>query len=258
LELPGVAASEESIGTLPEIDAFLPQAVSQPVMLIEADSGRKGQIGTHPNEHPPPVPVVDVEVVLHDPALSQLQMPALLCPDGNQDPGRFPGFEYHHYLISFGVLKVRIDKVIPSSLRGLQNGRVPFLAAVLDPVLKLLGDIAQAVASNPLALPIGIEEADHSFGLLKRLDQPVQKNPIETTVAKFDAILMVFAEGVHRLLQVVRYQELTALNASATLTITGYQGRSPWLSRNWWWNMLGGNELEVEGAGFLSKPFNTM
>ena len=39
-----------------------------------------------------------------------------------------------------------------------------------------------------------------------RLNQPVQKNPIETTVAKFDAILMVFAEGVHRLLQVVRYQ----------------------------------------------------
>ena len=65
-----MTALEESIGTLPEIDAFLPQAVSQPVMLIEADSGRKGQIGTHPNEHPPPVPVLDVEVVLHDPALS--------------------------------------------------------------------------------------------------------------------------------------------------------------------------------------------
>ena len=30
------------------------------------------------------------------------------------------------------------------------------------------------------------------------------------------------------------------------------------LSRNWWWNTLGGNELEVEGAGFLFKQFNTM
>jgi hypothetical protein len=96
--------------------------------------------------------------------------------------------------------------------------------------LKLLGGIAQAVASNPLALSIGIEETDHSLGLLKRLNQPVQKNPIETTVAKFDAILMVFAEGVHRLLQVLRYQELIALNASATSSsITEYQGRSPWL-----------------------------
>jgi hypothetical protein len=34
----------------------------------------------------------------------------------------------------------------------------------------LLGDIAQAVASNPSALPIGIEEADYSLGLLERLD----------------------------------------------------------------------------------------
>jgi hypothetical protein len=30
-------------------------------------------------------------------------------------------------------------------------------------------------------------------------------------------MLMVFAEGVHRLLQVVRYQELIAVNPSATL-----------------------------------------
>ena len=45
-------------------------------------------------------------------------------------------------------------------------------------------------------------------------------------------MLVVFAEGVHRLLQVVRYQELIALNASATSnSITGYQGRSPWLVR---------------------------
>ena len=29
------------------------------------------------------------------------------------------------------------------------------------------------------------------LGLLKRLDQPVQKNPIKTTIAKFDAILMM-------------------------------------------------------------------
>jgi hypothetical protein len=79
------------------------------------------------------------------------------------------------------------------------NGRAPFLAPVLDPVLKLLSDIAQAVASNPFALSIGIKEADHSLWLLKRLNQPVQKNPIKTAVTKFDAIVMVFAEGVHRL-----------------------------------------------------------
>ena len=30
------------------------------------------------------------------------------------------------------------------------------------------------------------------------------------------------------------------------------------LSRNWWWKQLGGNELEVEGTGFLFEPFNSL
>ena len=60
------------------------------------------------------------------------------------------------YLIGFGVLEVRIDKVITPSVRRIQNGRTPLPATVPDPVLKLLGDITQAVASNPFALPIGI------------------------------------------------------------------------------------------------------
>ena len=64
-----MTALEERIGTLPEIDPFLPHGVGQPVMLIEANSSGKGQIGTHPNEYPAPVAVIDVEVVLHDPAL---------------------------------------------------------------------------------------------------------------------------------------------------------------------------------------------
>jgi hypothetical protein len=56
-----------------------------------------------------------------------------------------------------GVLKVGIDKVITPSLRRIQKGRAPLLATVVDPVLKLLSDLAQAVASNPLPLPIGIK-----------------------------------------------------------------------------------------------------
>jgi hypothetical protein len=64
----------------------------------------------------------------------------------------------------------------------------------------LLSNITQKIASNPLALAIGIKEADYPLGLLKRLNQSVQKNPIKTTVGKFDAILVMLAEGVHRLL----------------------------------------------------------
>src|SRR6516165_10137121 len=127
-------------------------------------------------------------------------MPAFFTADGDHDPSWFSGFENDNHLIGFCCAKVRIDKLIPSALWCFQNGRAPFLGTILNPIAKLLGDIAQTVASNPLALPISVKETDYSFGLLKRLNQPIQKNPIETTVAEFDAIVMVFAEGVHRLL----------------------------------------------------------
>src|ERR1700747_964734 len=157
-------------------------------------------------------------------------MPAVFFSDGDHDPGRFPGFENDHHRIVLGVLKVGIDKVIPPPVGRIEDRHAPFLATILEPVLILLSDIAYELGSNSQALAVGIKETDHSFGLLKRLNQPVQKNAVQTTIAKFDAILMVFAEGVHRLLQVVRYQELIALNASATSSsMTGYQGRSPWL-----------------------------
>src|SRR4029077_10653788 len=137
-----MAAFEESIGTLLKIDPFGTHPVGHPVMLIEADACGKGQIGTDSYEHLTPALVVDVEVVLHDPALGQLQMPAVFRADAAHDTSRFPGFENHHYLIDLGLLKVWVDKVIPPSLRCIQNGRAPFLATVLDPALKLLGDIA--------------------------------------------------------------------------------------------------------------------
>jgi hypothetical protein len=50
------------------------------------------------------VAVVDVEVVLADPTLADLQMPAvvLLVADGSHDAGRFPGLEDDGYLIRLG------------------------------------------------------------------------------------------------------------------------------------------------------------
>src|SRR6202035_2452233 len=113
---------------------------------------------------------------------------------------RFPGFKNHYYLINLGPLKVWLDKVITPSRRCIQNGRLPFLATVLDPVLKLLGDIAQTVSRDSLALAIGIKETDDPLGLLEGLNQSVQKNAVKTTVTESYAILVMFAEGVHRLL----------------------------------------------------------
>ena len=193
-----MAACKERIGTLLKIDAFGTHAVSQPMVLIEADTRRKRQIGTDANEHPTPVLVVDVKVILHDPTRCQLEVPAVLCPDGDHDAGRFPGFENHNHPIVFGVPKVGSNKVITPCLGRIQNRHAPFEATVFEPVLKLLGNITQKIAGNPPALPIGIKEADDSLRLLKRLNQSVQKNAIKTTVGKFDAMLMVLVEGVHR------------------------------------------------------------
>ena len=170
LKLLRMTASEERIGTLLKIDAFGTHAVSQPVVLIKADTRRKREIGADANEHATPALVVNVKVVLHDPALSQLEVPALFCADGNHDPGRLPGFENHYYLAFFGVLKVGIDKVVTSSLRRIQDGGAPFLATVLDPVLKLLSDIAQKISGNSLALAVSIKEANYPLGLLKKAE----------------------------------------------------------------------------------------
>jgi hypothetical protein len=47
-------------------------------------------------------------------------------------------FKQCYHLIGLGLLKVRIDKVIAPPLRRIQHRDASFLAAVLEPILKLL------------------------------------------------------------------------------------------------------------------------
>jgi hypothetical protein len=74
------------------------------------------------------------------------------------------------------------------------------LTPILDPIAKLLSNLSQILACEPLCVPIGIEEANHAFGLLERLNQSVEKNAVKTAVTEFDVIVVMFAEGVHRAL----------------------------------------------------------
>ena len=46
-------------------------------------------------------------------------------------------------------------------------------------------------------MPINIEKADHSLGLLERLDQPVEQDPVKAPIAKADAVFVVLVKGVH-------------------------------------------------------------
>ena len=65
----GVRATQEGVGGLLKVDVLLLQAPGEPVMLVETDTGGKGEVGREADEHPAPVAIVDVEVVLNDPAL---------------------------------------------------------------------------------------------------------------------------------------------------------------------------------------------
>ena len=66
-----------------------------PVMLIEAHPGRERKVRADANKDPAPALVVDIKVVLHDPAVGDLKMPAveLLVADCGHDPRGLSGFE---------------------------------------------------------------------------------------------------------------------------------------------------------------------
>jgi len=169
------------------------------VVLVETEACRKGEIGTHADEHPAPVSIVEVEVVLHDPALRQLEVPAvvLLFPDGDQNPCRFSCLQNEDNLVRLGMAKVGFDKLVASTFRGFQDGDVPFLRSVLHPVLKLLGDVPQHIPADGVLISIGAEESNHPFRLLKGLDETVEQNPVKAAIPETNAILVMLVEGVH-------------------------------------------------------------
>src|ERR1051326_8573794 len=125
--------------------------------------------------------ILDVEVVLHDPALRHLQMPAVLrlVPDGCQDARGFARLQDRNDLIGFGAFEIRIDEYVAAALRSLQDGRTPFPRSIDYPVLKLAGDIAQDIPADRILLTVGVKETDHPLGLLEGLDQPVEQDAIK-------------------------------------------------------------------------------
>ena len=199
LETLGCATPQKRIRALFEVDVLLAHAVGQPVMLIETDPGGKREIRAHAHEYPAPAWVVDVEVVLHDPALGDLQVPAvrLLVADGGHDPGRLSGLEDDDDPVGPCALEVRLDKFVTPALWCLNNRGAPAFGLVLDPGLKLFGGIAQQVAADRIDVSVAVEEADHALGLLKWLDQPVEQDPVKAAVREADAVLVVLVEGVH-------------------------------------------------------------
>src|ERR1700720_1634266 len=178
-------------------------------MLIEAHPGRERKVRADANKDPAPALAVDVKVVLDDPAICDLKMPAveLLVADRCHDARRLSGFQDDDDLIGLGCLEVRVDEFVAPALWRLDNRGVPFVGLILDPALKLLGGAAQNIAADRIEAPIGSEKADDPLGLLKWLDKPVQQNPVKTPIAKANAVPVMLVEGIHGRLPLIRSRQ---------------------------------------------------
>ena len=181
LQALGMLAVEESVGMLLKLDWFLPQTVGQPIMLVEVDASRKREVRANPHEQASPMAVIDGEVVLGDPALPDLKVPAVFAgvSDGHHDAGGFACLEDHHYLVGRGLPEVRRYELVTRAPGSVHDRGTPSLGAVLYPIAKLRGDVAQNIAADRVLRAIGTEEANYPFGLLEGLNDRVEEDAVE-------------------------------------------------------------------------------
>ena len=181
------------------MESLLPHAMGEPVMLVETDAGGKGEVGAQADEHPTPAAIVDIKVILHDPPLRQLQMPSvvLFVANGSQDACWFSCLQDDDHLVGFGMTKIGLDKVVASTFGSFQDGGVPFLATILHPVVELISDFSQHIPAHRVLISIGTEESDYPLGLLERLNDAVEQNPIKAAISESNAILVMLEECVH-------------------------------------------------------------
>jgi hypothetical protein len=191
----------EGVGALLKTNARLLQAQSQPVMLIETDARGEREMRTDPHKHLSPTGVLDIEVVLLDPAPLHFQMPTIVLPDGGHDRGGLAGFDDGHDLVGLRTSEIALHEIIASAGGIFLNGYTPFLRTVFGPVVILRGDVAQQLPTHGIDLPIAPEKAHGSLFLLKGPDHGMEQDTIEATISETDVILMVFIEGVHGVLQ---------------------------------------------------------
>src|SRR6516162_6701455 len=135
-----IGTLQEGVGALLKADATLLHAQGQPVVLIETDASREGEVGTDPYKHLPPAGVLDIEVVLLDPTVFQLQMPTVVFPDGFHDGGGLARFDDGHDLIGLCASEVALHRIVAPAWGIFLNRYTPFLGAVLGPVVVLRSD----------------------------------------------------------------------------------------------------------------------
>jgi hypothetical protein len=123
LEPGGVIARQKHVPALPEADALGLHPARQPVMLIETQPSRERKVPADADEHPAPVAVEQVEVVLDRLAPLELRMPAVVLPDGKK-ARRFAASEDNDDVIGFCPAEVPIDELVAgASMMGMSHWR---------------------------------------------------------------------------------------------------------------------------------------
>jgi hypothetical protein len=71
------------------------------------------------------------------------------------------------------------------------------LGTIRNPILILVGNIAQQIAAYRIGLAKVFEEIDHANGRLEVLDAGIEDDSIEAAILEIDVILVMLDEGVH-------------------------------------------------------------
>lgn len=143
-------------------------------MLIETHAGGEREIRANPHEHRSPVAILDVEVILVDPTLLHFQVPVLVLSNGGHKTCRFSGFDDGHDLIRPRLAKPGSEEVVAPVFRIFLDFDLPLLRSLLDPVLVLLGNVAQHFAADRVDAAVDPEEPDDPCPLEERLDDGIQ------------------------------------------------------------------------------------
>jgi hypothetical protein len=190
---------EKGVAALFEANATFLHLIGKPMVLVEADPGRKWEIGTDPNEHASEVPVVQIEVKLVDPPVLELEMAPtrFFGFDAVEDSSRLSRLYDRNDLIRLSASEEGFGEFVTPVLRCFKKRSFPDRQTIRYPVLVLACDITQHIPRDRIDVAAGAEETNNAFGLLERLDGGIEKHPIEAAIMESDVILMVLKEGVH-------------------------------------------------------------
>src|SRR5262249_18096359 len=175
LESEGSTALKKSVRALTKADGLGLEPRGEPMMVVETKAGREREVRTDADEHASPIAIAQVEVVLRHPPAFVLQMPAVVFADGDKDAGGFARLQDDDDLVRLSPPEVGFDeRLAPLAIGRLDNRGVPLRGTGGHPAFVLAGDVAEHGLTHGVELSVTIEEANDAFGLLKRLNEPIE------------------------------------------------------------------------------------